>query len=122
METMPSNSLNLVWLFGYLAMLGLVGGGTAYFRAQTLAVYGTGAAQTDWNEWREDASKRAKGAGPVKQRVPKSVEPPALVLMRDYFAVCLGLALLLSSVLFATFMFFLRGVLNTRPFVDRSLP
>ena len=50
-------------------------------------------------------------AGPVKRREPKSLEPPALVLMRDHFAVCLGLALLLSTVLFGTFMFFVRGAL-----------
>jgi hypothetical protein len=53
----------------------------------------------------------AQGAGPVKRRVPGSLEPPALVLMRDHFAVCLGFALLLSTVLFGTFMFFVRGAM-----------
>ena len=112
---------SLAWLVAYISMICVVAGSVIYFRAQLLSVYGTPAAQHDWNEWRDDAKKRATGAGPVKQRVPKSAEPPALVLMRDYFAACLGLALLLSSVLFATFMFFLRGVLSGRGgFVDRS--
>jgi hypothetical protein len=48
----------------------------------------------------------------VKRRAPKSAEPPALVLMRDYFAVCLALAIVLSTVLFGTFMFFVRGALQ----------
>jgi hypothetical protein len=49
----------------------------------------------------------------VKRREPKSAEPPALVLMRDHFAVCLSLAVVLSSVLFGTFMFFVRGALTS---------
>ena len=114
---------SLAWLLAYVTALGLVLGSMTYFRAQTLAVYGDTAAQGEWDKWREDAKKRSTGDGPVKQRVPKSVEPPALVLMRDYFLVCLALAVLLSSVLFATFMFFLRGVLNSSSeFIDRSPP
>ena len=52
-------------------------------------------------------------SGPVKRRVPKSAEPPALKLMRDHFGVCLGLSLVLSSVLFGTFMIFVRGAIAT---------
>ena len=112
---------SLGWLFAYLTMLCLVLGGMYYARGQLLTVYGTADAQQDWDQWRDDAQRRAEGTGPVKQRVPKSVEPPALVLMRDYFTACVGLALLLSSVLFATFMFFVRGVLSGRGgFIDRS--
>ena len=51
---------------------------------------------------------------PVKRRVPKSAEPPALVLMRDYFAVCLAIAVVLSSVLFGTFMVLVRGAMSSR--------
>jgi len=49
----------------------------------------------------------------VKRRAPKSAQPPALVLMRDYFAVCLGGALVLSTVLFATFMMLVRGAFGS---------
>ena len=36
---------------------------------------------------------------------------PALVLMRDYFGVCLAVAVVLSSVLFGTFMVMARGAM-----------
>jgi hypothetical protein len=32
--------------------------------------------------------------------------------MRDYFSICLSLAVVLSTVLFGTFMFFVRGAMN----------
>jgi len=101
----------LGWLLAYVAAIGLVLGGLFYGRSQALATYSGAAAQTDWDQWRADATQMAQGAGPVKRRAPQSAEPPALVLMRDHFAACLGLAVLLSSVLFGTFMFFIRGAL-----------
>jgi hypothetical protein len=102
--------------------IGGVIGGMYYVRQSTLQVYGSGAAQQEWDEWREAVSERTTGSDPTKQRKTKtSVEPPALRLMRDHFAVCLALAVLLSSVLFVTLMFFARGVLQGRGgFVDRS--
>ena len=99
------------WLLAYLAILTLVVGGVFYGRAQALAVYGSPDAQSEWDAWREDAKKMSEGPGPVKRRVPKSAEPPALVLMRDHFAVCLAGSVLLTSVLFGTFMVFIRGAL-----------
>jgi hypothetical protein len=62
----------------------------------------------------------ADDASPVKRRPPKSPQPPALLLMRDYFGVCLALAIVLSSVLFATFMFFVRGAFKAGPASRRS--
>jgi len=113
---------NVAWLLAYLILLALVIGGLVYGRQQALAVYGSQQAQNDWDQWRGDAKKMAQQPGPVKRREPKSAEPPALVLMRDHFAACLGLAVVLSSVLFGTFMFFLRGAMTPQtPFVDRSL-
>lgn len=100
------------WLLAYLAVIALVTGGLIYARQMALTTFGTEAAQGEWDTWREEAKDMALGAGPVKRREPKSVEPPALVLMRDHFAVCLGLSLVLSTVLFATTMFFVRGALR----------
>jgi hypothetical protein len=112
---------SLGWLLGYLAAMALVIGGLVYSRQQALATYGSEAAQTEWDTWRSDAKDMALGAGPVKRREPKSPEPPALVLMRDHFAACLGLALVLSTVLFGTFMFFVRGAMGSSgKIVDRS--
>ena len=101
------------WLLAYLAVMALVASGLVYGRGQALATYGTEEAQTDWDTWRSNARNMALGAGPVKRREPKSLEPPALVLMRDHFAACLALALVLSTVLFGTFMFFVRGALES---------
>ena len=106
-------SFSLGWLLGYLGAMVFVVVGLVYSRQQALATYGSEAAQTEWDTWRSDARDMALGAGPVKRREPKSPEPPALVLMRDHFAACLGLALVLSTVLFGTFMFFVRGALAT---------
>ncbi len=64
----------------------------------------------------------ASGDGPVRRRTPKSVEPPALVLMRDYFAVCAVISVVLCTVLFGTVMLLVRGIASTPAFVDRSLP
>ena len=100
---------NLGWLLAYIAVLALVAGGVFYGRQQALATYGSAQAQAEWDTWREDAQKMSKGSGPVTRRAPKSAEPPALVLMRDYFAVCLAGAMLLTSVLFGTFMVLIRG-------------
>jgi hypothetical protein len=104
---------SLTWLLAYIAVMALVLGSLIYGRSQALATYGNAEAQSEWDAWREDAKAMAAGSGPVKRRAPKSAEPPALVLVRDHFAACVGLALLLSSVLFGTFMFFIRGVLTT---------
>ncbi len=103
-------------------LLAAVTGGLIFGRQQAIAVYGDRAAQSEWDAWREDAKELSKGPGPVIRRTPKSAAPPALVLMRNYFVVCLALSLLLSSVLFITTLAFLRGAFNTAPFVDRSLP
>ena len=106
---------NLLWAIAYLAVMAAVGGAMLQLRSDVSAAYGTEAAQTEWDDWRQDAKKMSSGTGPVKRREPKSAEPPALVLMRDHFAVCLGGSLLLSSVLFGTFMIFIRGALATAP-------
>ncbi|WP_425614980.1 hypothetical protein NA78x_004864 [Anatilimnocola sp. NA78] len=103
-------------------LLVVVTGGMFYGRQQAIAVYGDQSAQMEWDHWREEAKDLAKGIGPVTRRVPKSAEPPALKLMRDYFAVCLALALLLSGVLFMTMLAFIRGAFSTGKFVDRSPP
>lgn len=103
-------------------VLAAVTAGMFYGRQQALHVYGDQAAQAEWDDWREDAKELAKGIGPVKRRVPKSVSPPALVLMRDYFVICLVISLSLTAILLLTTLAFVRGVFTTAPFVDRSLP
>jgi len=96
----------------YLAVMALVVTGVMYGRRQALLIYGSQEAQGEWDAWREDAKKMAEEPAVVSRRQPKSTEPPALVLMRDYFGICLAGAVLLSSVLFGTFMVFVRGAMK----------
>ena len=100
------------WFMAYCAIIALVVGGVGYMRNVAMAVYGTPQAQTEWDTWREDVKELEKQPYPVKRRVPKSTEPPALVLMRDYFGVCVMVAVVLSSVLFGTFMVLVRGAMR----------
>jgi hypothetical protein len=93
-----------------------------YARRQALKNYATEEAQGQWETWRQEARQQELGQGPVARRTPKSAEPPALVLMRDYFAVCVVIAVTLTSVLFVTFLALVRGALTTPHFVDRSPP
>jgi hypothetical protein len=110
---MPHKRLTIAkWLVAYAVFMSAIVAGLLYGRQQALSVYGTPAAQAEWDAWREDASKMAGGPGPVKRRPPKSAEPPALKLMRDYFGICLTLAVVLSTVLFGTFAIFLTGALK----------
>jgi hypothetical protein len=44
--------------------------------------------------------------------VPKSTEPPALVLMRDYFIVSLVGAILFTTVLYWVIAWFVMGILR----------
>jgi hypothetical protein len=107
---------SLAWLLAYITAMALVCGGMVYGRWAALQTYGTEEAHRDWTGWRIDtADEQATGTAPVKRKLPKSDEPPGLVLMRDHFAVCLGGSLLLSSVLFGAFMIFIRGALATDP-------
>jgi hypothetical protein len=46
--------------------------------------------------------------------VPKSTEPPALVLTRDYFSVSLGGAVLFSSLLYWVIAWFVTGIVSSR--------
>ena len=94
-----------------LLMAGVVGGSYAA-RSWATSVYGSPQAQAQWDEWRAGAAKLST-AGPVKRRVPKSDKPPALVLATTYFGVCLAIALLLTTVLFATAVYFVQGVLRS---------
>ena len=104
---------HLLWWTMYAAVMAAVAGAMFQARRNVVAVYGTTQAQAEWDDWRDDAKKMSSSAGPVKRREPKSPQPPALVLMRDHFAACLGLSLVLTSVLFGTLMILIRGALTT---------
>ena len=102
----------------YLILAAAIVGGSLYARAWAIRVYGSPQAQAQWDQWRAEAA-RLSTEGPVKRRVPKSDKPPALVLATTYFGICLTIALVLSTVLFATATYLIQGVwrapTNPRP-------
>ena len=103
---------NLAWLVAYLFVMASVVWGVFLFRDWATNTFDTPAARAEWQTWRDAAKKQTTPDGPVQRREPKSPEPPALRLMRDYFVTCELLAVVLSSALFATFAFLLRGALR----------
>jgi len=79
-------------------------------RQRALSTDGSIASQEHWQDWRAEAQRQQGGTGPVSRRVPKSSEPPSLVLLRDHFATSLAIVLTLSSALFFTIAIMVRGV------------
>lgn len=96
--------------FGYAALLVAIVWGMLTFRTWTDSAFANTKAQSDWQDFRDDVADSVETGGPVSRSVPKSEEPPALVLLRDYFIQCVVISLLLSSALYWTFALFLRGV------------
>ncbi len=82
-------------------------------RSWALDELATPQARTQWQAWRQAVAEdnQAESAA-VRRRVPQSTEPPALVLLRDYFAVILGGALFFGTLLFLVTVALFRGALR----------
>jgi hypothetical protein len=104
----------------YVALVALVVWAMIAARGSALADLGTAESRDNWQEWREDVQQQQDAPGPVARRVPKSAEPPGLVLMRDYFAVCLVGAIVFASLLYWVLAWFVTGVLRSPPAEVRS--
>ena len=96
---------------GYLLMAAAIVYGMFVARRITLAEFGSAAAQQQWQTWRDQATEQADPDGPVQRRPSNSPEPPALVLMRDYFGVCLIFAIAMSSMLYGALALMVVGAL-----------
>ncbi len=102
------------WLVGYLVLIGVVVGAMYYLRQSSLADLSSAQSISEWQAWQKDVREQQSHGGPVTRRIPKSDEPPALVLMRDYFVVLIVGAVLFSSVLYWVLAWFLMGIFSTR--------
>ena len=108
------------WLALYVLALALVAMALVQARWHAMSKLGTVEAQVNWRDWRAEASRQSEGGGPVSRRVPRSEQHPELVMLRDYFLVSfLGLALL-TTALFVSMAFMIRGVLGGRRFVPAT--
>ncbi|HEX2477182.1 MAG TPA: hypothetical protein VHK01_20670 [Lacipirellulaceae bacterium] len=122
MKSSNSESFRLRWLIvsiaGYIVMIVTIVWSLRSARDWALAELATPESIRKWEAWREDVRQQDKQAGPVRRRVPKSAEPPALVLMRDYFAVSLVGAMLFMTLLYWVIAWFVRGILQSRGIGD----
>ncbi len=98
MPSPTSKTLLIALVAGYLLFAALLGAGMFLVRQTMIPELSTAQSQADWNAWRAEAAQQDGTHGPVQRTVPKSPEPPLLVLMRDYFPACvLGLLVPLSA-------------------------
>ena len=102
-----------LWLWGacYVVLISAVVWSLFSARQSVIAELATPKSVGDWQAWRDDVEQQQEHPGPVQRRVPKSAEPPALVLMRDYFGVSLTGAVLFSTVLYWIMAWFVTGAL-----------
>ncbi|MCG8586652.1 MAG: hypothetical protein MI757_18270 [Pirellulales bacterium] len=113
---MKLSKTNIGWLVAYAIWIAAFVVALLEARRYTIAHLSGAQSQADWQRFKEDA--RAKSGidgpieGPVQRKVPKPDEPPQLLLLRDYFAVCLAGTLLFGSVLFVMLMVAIRGSLS----------
>lgn len=115
--------LDLLFLATYVLLM--VGIAWAMFaaRARLAPRFAGDQRKQEWSQWREAVQQGDADMGRVKRKVPRSQEPPTLVLLRDHFAVCLIGLLGISSVLYGSVVFMLRGVLrgpSPSSLVDRT--
>ncbi len=99
-------------MVGYIALLAAVVGSMFWERHAVLMEFGTPEALANWQSWRGDVQQNQSEPGPVQRQVPKSDEPPALVLMRDYFAVSMFGATFFTSILYWIMAWFITGALG----------
>ncbi len=84
----------------------------------------TKAAVDSWKQYQKDAAKQdgKAGSGPVKRTVPKSPEPPFVVLLRDHFGVVQAAAVVFSAVLYLFALILIRGLLIAQKNEQKSKP
>jgi hypothetical protein len=112
----------LVILAVYLLMVFAIVYGMWAARRMALATFNSPAAARQWQVWRDQSSEEADPQGPVQRRPSRSPEPPALILMRDYFGVCLVFAVAISSLLYGALALMIVGAVARpeRPPADRN--
>jgi hypothetical protein len=119
-DTTPKGVLrrgNLLWLAAYLIVATSLVLVMLQVRRVTLRSLSTPEARAEWNAWRE-SPPNVRTDLPVRRRAPSSDEPPALVLMRDYFPVMMAASVVFGSLLFAAIMMAARGALSRDRFQE----
>jgi hypothetical protein len=102
------------WIAGYAALIAAVVGSMLWARQSVLAGLATPESISDWQTWRSDVKQKQTDTGQAERRVPKSDQPPALVLMRDYFGVLMTGAILFMSLLYWVIAWFVTGIVKSQ--------
>jgi len=100
----------LPWLVAYVMVLVAVVVAMYTIREWAIEQLSTPKSLADWQTWRDDVVGQQVRPGPVRRRVPKSEEPPALVMMREHFGVSLSGAVIFISMLYWVFAWFVMGI------------
>ena len=105
-----------LWLWGalYAVLLTVVLSGMFAARDWVVADLSAPKSLADWSEWREDVRAGQQRPTTVERRVPKSSEPPMLVLMRDHYRVLLSAAVFFSSLLYWVFAWLVTGMFSAQ--------
>lgn len=111
----PSNRLARLALAGFagawLALVAIPPVAFMAWRETRLAEVSSPAAQRDWDRLRADMRELSGHRGPVQHKVPRSVEPPERVWLRDYPLVVVSAWVIFVGLLGAVICFLLRGAL-----------
>jgi len=99
---------NLISLVLYLLFIGAMVWKLYDLRAEMIEQLDNPQSQAQWQQWREESVQ----PGPVERKMPRSERPPALVLLQDYFPMCLTAALLFGSLVFLVTMLLFRAALR----------
>lgn len=102
--------LAVIWL----AVVGLPPAGLAIVRESWMERLDRPESRAGWEEFRGAMRAQTGRDGPVQRKVPKSVEPPGLVWLRDHFTLACVAWLLFGSVLWGATAFFVIGVGSPR--------
>src|SRR5262245_60776129 len=100
------------WTIVYVLLIGGVLAAMFWARDSAIRQLSSPQSLADWRAWREDVRQQQTQTGPVERRVPKSDEPPALVLWRDYFRVLVAGAVLFTSALYWVIAWFVTGMIR----------
>lgn len=103
----------LWYIIGYLALLVVIITAMFQLRRSVITQQSTPQAMADWENWREDVRRQQGEQASIRRAVPKSGEPPALVLMRDYFAACIAIVVAFGSVIYGILAWFVNGMMKS---------
>ena len=109
----------LGWFVGYLITMAAIVYGMISLRNKQLDGNHSASTQADWQEWRHEAERQSTGKGPVQRRVPKTLDPPIIILFSGNFAVILIFSLLFGSAFYFILYFFVHGTLTRKANICR---